>query len=527
MTSLLEQLQKTDNGDQITMSGTRATWAQMWQKAERSGGWINAHGGVVACLMENTHEALAVVVGALLGGGEAVSLPLPHRGQDTTEYIKSTVRSAVMAGASHILCTEQTRSLFDPDLLIGVGVATFEDACTWVGPAASSGGGRLIQHTSGSTGAPKGIPLTDEQLGANIMAIGAHLGELGEWNIASWLPLSHDMGLVGTALTTWARGGRVTIDSPEKFAARPLSWIEALSDTGATMSAAPNFALELVLRTWSRVGDRRYDLSALRSLVIGGEVVRADTLRRFTTALSEHGMREETLAPSYGMAEVGLAVSLGGVLKPWSVIGVSTESIAAGTPALVEGPMPGMRRAPQHHDITEVVVSGEVLDGYQVFIDDDSTLLVEGPSLFDGYVGLAPRRGAHQTRDTGLVLEGGGVAVLGRADDVILVRGRNLHPEDVEMACSNLVRRGLIAAVADGEGGMALIAEPLSEPNASSAEHIRQAATRACGVAASRVVFVKKGTLEKTPSGKIRRRSLAASLHAGRLSVVSEHQFRR
>jgi fatty-acyl-CoA synthase len=525
MTSLLEQLQKTDNGSHITMSGVRMSWDEMWQMTVRGGGWVQHHGGVVACLMENTHEAAAVVVGALLVGGSAVSLPLPHRGQDLPEYIKNTVSSAVSSGASYILCTQTMKALFDPDALVGVRVATFEEACTWGGAVSTTGGGKLIQYSSGSTGAPKGIPLTDAQLGANVEAIASHLG--ADITVASWLPLSHDMGLVGITLTTWAAGGSATITSPEKFATLPLSWIEALSNNRATISAVPNFALELVLRVWPRVRSQRYDLSALRSLMIGGEVVRADTLRRFTAALSAHGMREEALAPSYGMAEVGLAVSLGGVLSPWSVVGVSTESIAEGTPTIVEGPRPGMRSGTFKDGVTEVVVSGETLSGYRVTADKDSTLLVEGPSLFDGYVGGPLRDGPHRTRDTGLVLENGGVAVLGRADDVIIVRGRNIHPEDIETACANLVRGGMIAAVADGVGGMTLIAEPLNGDAQQSADLIRQAATRASGVAASSVVFVKRGTLEKTPSGKVRRRSLVGRMHKGELSVTSEHRFRK
>jgi acyl-CoA synthetase (AMP-forming)/AMP-acid ligase II len=238
-------------------------------------------------------------------------------------------------------------------------------------------------------------------------------------------------------------------------------------------------------------------------------------------------MREEALAPSYGMAEVGLAVSMGTVIEPWRVVGVSTESLAEGAPVLVEGPRPGLRSGGFAEGVTEVVVSGETLRGYAVTTDAESTLLVDGPSLFDGYVGGERRTGPHLTRDAGFALDDGGVVVLGRTDDVIIVRGRNIYPEDVEAVCADLVRRGLIAAVPDGEGGMAIIAEPLNGDNSANAESIRQTATRATGVAASSVVFVARGTLERTPSGKLRRRSLANGLQTGRLAVVSEHQFRK
>ena len=526
--NLLDQLQKTDNGYRLTMEGEQRTWDEMWAKAERAAGWVRAHGGGVACLMENTHDAVAVVIGGLLSGGTVVSLPLMHRGQNIEEYVRQTVRTALVVGVEHVLCTPSSKELFSAfeESLKPLRVSTFNEACEWGGPTLEADGGRLVQFTSGSTGVPRGIPLSAEKLGANIGAIAEYLECDEHSSITSWLPLSHDMGLVGATLTTWAVGGSATILSPESFVARPLSWIEALSESKASLSAAPNFALELVLKAWSRVGARRFDLSAMRSLIVGGEVVRADTLRRFSDALVQHGMHENALAPSYGMAEVGLAVSLGAPLRPWRVVGVGEESIAEGAPRIVTAAEAGLVAKPSRDGVLEVVVSGETLPGYSVTAESDGALGVDGPSLFGGYVGEGPRHAAHRTRDTGIVLEDGGVVVLGRSDDVIVVRGRNIHPEDIEDACQGVVRRGLVAAVSDGAGGMALVAEALSGDMDEHARLVRQAATKACGVAASRVVFVNRGTLEKTTSGKIRRRSIAARLQAGTLEVATDHRFR-
>jgi acyl-CoA synthetase (AMP-forming)/AMP-acid ligase II len=528
VTSLLEQLQKTDNDCHLTMGGVRRDWSEMWRMAQRSAGWVQHHGGVVACLMENVHEAAAVVVGALLGGSKAVSLPMPHRGQALEEYVASTVRAAHLAGAGYVVCTHNTKALIESvgAAMPGIRVLSFEEVCAWGGSTREDGGGSLIQYTSGSTGAPRGIPLSDRHLGANVQAIGEYLGCDSNWSIASWLPLSHDMGLVGVTLTTWAVGGSADISSPEGFAARPLSWIQALSDTKASISAAPNFALELVLRSWSRAANKRYDLSAMRSLIVGGEMVYADTLRRLSAVLMEHGMKENVLAPSYGMAELGLAVSLGAPLTPWRIVGVDTQSIADGSPRVVGGAEDGLHFEGFADGVTEAVVSGRILNGYEVTAESDGSLLVDGPSLFDGYIGEPQRTGAHHTRDTGVVLDDGGVVVLGRSDDVIVVRGRNIHPADVELACGELVRRGLVAAVPDGQGGMAIVAEALAGEKSEYAAAVRQAATRASGVAASRVVFVHRGSLEKTPSGKVKRRSIAGKLHSGDLNVVYEQTFR-
>lgn len=527
MKHILDQLVKHDTGYNITMCGEVHSWGDMWRKTECAAGWIHSHGGVLACLMENTADAAASAVGALLCGGRAVSLPLPHRGQDINEYIMMTAELARAVGAEYIACTDEVKALLGvveiPDDLRFV---SFGEVCGYSGATHMAEGGELVQFTSGSTGMPKGIPLDGYQIGANVSSIRDSIGFTAAGSVVSWLPHSHDMGFVGVMLSAWSVGGTGLISSPEEFVARPLSWIENLSRTRSEITVAPNFALELVLRSWSRVRDTKYDLSGLKTLIIGGEIVRAETLRGFTDALSTHGMNPNVLAPAYGMAEVGLAVSLGAVLAPWRVVGLDAESIAEGKPRVVVEAVSGQTNRIAAPGVVESVVCGEVLPGYEVHCDAESTLVVNGPSLFGGYLGGEQRVGAHRTRDTGVVLPDGGVVVLGRCDDVVVVRGRNIHPEDVENACQDSVRRGLIAAVSDGVGGLAVVAEALNGDNAENAITIRRQASQACGVAPSRIVFVKRGTLEKTTSGKIRRRSIAASLVAETLDVATDHVFR-
>jgi acyl-CoA synthetase (AMP-forming)/AMP-acid ligase II len=527
MENILDQLVKHDTGSIITMCGEPYSWGEMWAMTERASGWVHTHGGVVACLMENTAQAAATAVGALACGGRAVSLPLPHRGQDINEYINRTAELARLVGAEYVACTDAVKALLGSvELPDDLRFVSFAEVTRFEGAVHQAEGGELVQFTSGSTGSPKGIPLDGYRIGANVESIRNSIGFTTAGSVVSWLPHSHDMGFVGVLLSTWSVGGTGLISSPEEFVARPLSWIENLSRTRHEITVAPNFALELVLRSWSRVRDTKYDLSGLRTMIIGGEIVRADTLRAFSDALLEHGMNPNVLAPAYGMAEVGLAVSLGSVLEPWRVVGLDAESIAEGTPRVVVEAVSGQRNRVAAPGVVEAVVCGEVLPGYDVKSDSESTLVVNGPSLFSGYLGGETRVGAHRTRDTGVVLPDGGVVVLGRSDDVVVVRGRNIHPEDVENACQGSVRRGLIAAVPDGAGGLAVVAEPLSGDNAEHAVLIRRQASQACGVAPSRIVFVKRGTLEKTTSGKVRRRSIAARLLAETLDVATDHVFR-
>jgi acyl-CoA synthetase (AMP-forming)/AMP-acid ligase II len=527
MQNILDQLVKHDTGNTITMCGEGYRWDEMWRKTERAAGWIHTHGGVLACLMENTADAAACAVGALLCGGRAVSLPLPHRGQDINEYITRTADLARAVGAEYVACTDEVKALLGiVELPDDMSFVSFADVTGYTGATHVGEGGELIQFTSGSTGAPKGIPLDGYRIGANVSSIRDSIGFTTAGSVVSWLPHSHDMGFVGVLLSTWSVGGTGLISSPEEFVTRPLSWIENLSRTRSEITVAPNFALELVLRSWARVRATKYDLSGLKTMIIGGEIVRAETLRSFSASLIEYGMNPNVIAPAYGMAEVGLAVSLGEVLKPWRVVGIDAESIADGAPRVVAEAVSGQLHRVAGPGIVEAVVCGEVLPGYSVHCDPHSTLVVDGPSLFSGYLGGEPRQGAHRTQDTGMVLPDGGVVVLGRSDDVIVVRGRNIHPEDIENACQDAARRGVVAAVPDGSGGVAIVAEALSGEKAEQAATIRRLASHASGVAPSRVVFVRRGTLEKTTSGKIRRRSIAARLTSGTLDVASDHNYR-
>jgi acyl-coenzyme A synthetase/AMP-(fatty) acid ligase len=173
----------------------------------------------------------------------------------------------------------------------------------------------------------------------------------------------------------------------------------------------------------------------------------------------------------------------------------------------------------------EIVSNGMPLPGYAVSVNEDCVLEVDGPSLYSGYLGKTERIGAHVTGDLG-ALVCGEVVVIGRADDVIVVRGRNIHPQDVEESCSAFVRAGCVAAVTDGIGGIAVVAEPQDEGYDEAADSIRKAVATTCGVGPSSVVFVARGSLAKTSSGKTKRRGISKDFAGGTLNVVSTHGFR-
>lgn len=520
MPGLLENLSLRDDHG-LYIDGVFVSWGEMWRMAGRASGYVLDAGRNIACVMNNSHVAVASLVGGMRAGVKAASLPLPHRGQDLVEYAQYVRSVLEQLDAPLVACPSEMLELLDE---FGVDAVSFDAVCMGDGSPGRPGG-VLVQFSSGSTGSPKGVVLTMQQMEANLAAICEREECREETVLSSWLPLSHDLGLVGIVLVGWRCGGNSRVSQPERFATRPLSWLHDISDDKASISAAPNFALELVLKALPRAKDPGWDLSSLRCLVIGGEVIRPETLRRFTAALEPYGLSPDALAPAYGMAEAALAVSLTAPGEPWRVCHVDAASIESGAVRVIGESVPGLDCSTVAEGVVEVVVSGRVLDGYVVLTDDDSNIFVDGPSVTSGYLGMAPRVGMHPTRDVGAVTEAGEVLVLGRSDEIIVVRGRNLHPLDAEHACDGLVRRGAVAAVPDGEGGLALICEPQGETGEERAQEVRRRVVQATGVGPSRVVFVKRGTLWKTTSGKTKRRALHAALVGGTLKIVEDHRF--
>lgn len=522
MPDLLELLSASKHGRLVTPEKS-LTWDAMWDLAGAAGGSIKERGGRVACIMENTHEAVAVLVGGLRCGGTVASLPLPHRGQDISRYVERTRNAMYTAGIETLAVSDSVAEMLNA---AGVEAVRFSEMLAGENVTDVVSGGKLVQYTSGSTGEPRGIPLTCSQVGANVRAIRDFIECDRSWTVSTWLPLSHDMGLVGTLLTAWAADGVCHLSPPERFARRPLTWLDDMSTSRAMISAGPNFALELVLRALERPSERDWDLSAMRTLIVGGETVQPRTLRRFGEALEKWGFNPDALSPAYGMAEAALAVSLSKPLQPWKVVHVAARSLHEGHVEVSGGVIPGRENREVPDGCVEVAVSGTVLPGWSVDTNADGELLVEGPSVYDGYLGEAPRTEPHHTKDYGVVV-GGAVVVLGRQDEVIVTRGRNLHPEDVEAVCADLVRRGCAVAVPDGSGGMAVVAEvPEAVDAEERAKAVRRVVSQGVGVAPSVVVFVKRGSIEKTPSGKLRRRAVGARLVAGTLEVLSRHAFR-
>ncbi|MER5479922.1 amino acid adenylation domain-containing protein [Streptomyces sp. NPDC002734] len=399
----------------------------------------------------------------------------------------------------------------------------------WTRPAADADTLAFIQYTSGSTSNPRGVLLTHGNLLSNA-AVTQRLFRTGEdTRIVSWLPMYHDMGLIGSVLGTVHSGGSCVLMSPSAFAQRPGRWLEAISRFGATASGAPNFAYDLCV---DRIGPEeraRLDLSSWEVAFNGAEPLRPSTLRRFAEAFAGSGFRAEALTPCYGLAEATLLVTG----KRW------------GAPAAVDGAPPS-GGAP-------VVSSGIPADDVRVEIVDAAThrpadpgavgeIWVDSPGAARGYLGhpelseatfgatLAGTSGPRflRTGDLGYLADGE-LHVVGRLKDLVVVRGRNHYPQDVEQTaelCHEALRPGGGAAfpvTVGGEEHLALVHEIDRSFEGDLDEVVTTA--RAAVAAEHRVrphtvVLIRTGSLPRTSSGKVQRRACKAELLAGSLKVL-------
>lgn len=485
----------------------------LWEASERAARWIGASvgtGSTVATVLTNTRACVTSLLGAWRAGCTVASLPLPARGMSADVYLDQLTRFCAAAGADTLLLDPEHAALLGEPTL---PVHTFDETESG-GPARSFGGeGALVQFTSGSVGEPKGIFLTLDAVGTNVQAIVNVLDADERDATCSWLPLSHDMGLIGTLLAPLAGGAakyghhRLTLMKPETFVADPRSWLRTCSDAGASILVAPNFALELAIRVSARSGP--LDLSRVRSIIVGSEAVHADTLERFAHAYSPFGFEPLAFCPAYGMAEATVAVTMVRPREQWRAIAQPGED---GTSDEAARPLVSNGFAVDGVDVRVAAPDGAV-----------GTVEVRSDSLLSRYIGAdlhLTDDGYFVTGDLG-VMDRGELFVIGRGDEVIVVAGQNLYPADLEAAVQHdTVRAGCVAAVAAPDGGFAIVVEPRAstiEPSELEAAcpGIRATVASKTGSAPTTVAFVPRGSLPKTPSGKLRRLQIRKVLDAG------------
>lgn len=402
----------------------------------------------------------------------------------------------------------------------------------------------FLQYTSGSTGTPRGVAVTH----ANIVAHGARVAAVlrldADAVAVSWLPVCHDMGLIGTLLIPLQIGFRTVQMSPRHFLERPVRWLRAISRHRGTLSPAPNFAYDLVARKTDERERRSLALDSWRAAMNGAEPIRARTCERFVAAFEVAGFRREAFVPCYGLAEATLMVA-GGPLAAGPV------ACVVDGPALDAGRVRSLEAG--HPRARTLVASGAPLSGVTVRIVDPESgapltaadrvgeVCVAGATVAAGYWRRPDetRRTFGSVGDGGTLLRTGDLGfiadgmlfVTGRCKDLIVVRGRNHHPHDLEDtagAAHPALRAGGGAAFAvdDGDAERVVIVHETDAEDrdtlAAAARAIRVAVLRDHGLAVAAVVLLPPRALPKTTSGKVRRRACRELLAAGELPLRFE-----
>lgn len=526
-------------------------YATLDRRARQLGAGLQQAGlepGQACALMLPSGLAFFVAyLGILLAGGVPVPIYPPMRASQIEEHLRRQAGILANCRAVALITVPEAKllsRLLQAELPALRRVSTPEaleqaGAPRPLRPAAASPEDiAFIQYTSGSTGSPKGVVLTHANLLANVRAMGLAAGARPEDVFVSWLPLYHDMGLIGAWMSSLYFGLQLVLMSPLSFLARPARWLQAIHRYRGTVSAAPNFAYELCA---SRLDARELeglDLSSWRWAFNGAEAVDANTLERFARRFAPYGFDRDALAPVYGLAECALDLTF-----PQGRRGVRVDTIdrtALRHTGRARPLRPGAPAAQQ------VVACGRVLPGYALRIADargaalperqQGRVQFQGPSATRGYFDNAEATAALRvgpwldSGDLGYLAEGE-LYVTGRRKDLIIRAGHNIHPHELEAAVGALpgVRKGCVAVlgIAAGPGAagterLVVVAETREREPARRTrleQAIQALATELTGAAADDIVLVPPQAVLKTSSGKIRRAATREAYLEGRLGA--------
>ncbi len=518
------------------------TWSETWEEARAVAAALHARGvrpgDGVLLLVPEVRPAVSALFGVWALGAVPSILGVPYRLSDLDAYLeqlrgtarKLNAKALVLSGVLASMAGEGTAdgpSLIIADTLVeeGRGLPFQPEPDAAPGPC-------LVQLTSGSTSNPRGVVLSHEKVMLHMESMSRALPSPAHAVAVSWLPLHHDMGLLGGLLFPFFNNFPAHMLSPLDFRQRPFSWLEAMSQFKGTICAAPPSAYAICMGLAGRAREAGLDLSAWEVAMIGAEPISPELLRRFSDKFAPCGFRAEAFFPVYGLAEATVAVTFPEKLAPTVVDRVdraTLERIGHALPS-AEGPgaleITGVGRPIPH---TEVRLVDEREQPVPERVQGE--VLVRSATLMDGYyeepelTAAAVQEGWLRTGDLGYQA-GGSLFITGRKKELIIKGGHNLIPSILEELASEVegVRAGCVAAVGvrseQRQTEMAyVLAETKLEQEARGAlgERIREK-LRAHGITIDHVLLVAPGTLPKTTSGKIKRRAISEAIAAGQLT---------
>lgn len=522
----------------------RITWEQLHFEARVVAHRLQAHGigrGThVAILGPSTRALVTAVQGLWLSGATVVLLPLPMRLASIEAFVEQT-RSRIANADAHYLLVDADLAPFAP---VVDGVTQFvltdltsnpttAEAERWVEPELDAEDMAVLQFTSGSTSAPKGVMVLHRTLLANLDGVMAAANVQETDSVCHWLPLYHDMGFIGLTTIPMISGLELALAAPQDFLAAPARWMEWMSETRATITAGPNFAWSLGARALAR--SENLDLSHIRIALSGAEPVDPATIEKFCAAAAPFGFDPSSIFPAFGMAETMIGATFPPRGRGLMVDTVDTQQlehdrlavpIAHGanvTPrSLVRlgKPIPGLEMrivCPE---------TGAVLGEREV-----GELELSGTSVTPGYYKneAATRERFHdgwlRTGDLAYIAHGE-LVVCGRLKDMIIVGGRNVFPEDIERAAGTVggIRTGNVIAFGNvarsGRESIVVVAETRGVDIDLVKEEVTTQVIDAVGLPPHDVVLVEPGTLPKTSSGKLQRSLTKEQWHRDELTRV-------
>ncbi|MEZ5230481.1 MAG: AMP-binding protein [Acidimicrobiales bacterium] len=499
------------------------------------------HGDHVALLGPTTQQLVTSLQAVWLCGATLVVLPLPMRLASLDEFVTATKERIHRADCVAVIVDPDLAPFVevgpeDPpvynmaDLMPGEGRPTADD---FIRPDYDEDDLFVLQFTSGSTSAPKGVMLPNHVVAANLDAIlEAAEVDVEDDVMVSWLPLYHDMGLVGFCILPMSAGIDLVLGAPQDFLASPARWMEWISEYGGTATAGPNFSYVLATRALER-SKKVLDLSRLRIALNGAEPVDPASVQAFIDAAERHGMRPGAVFPAFGMAEVAIA---GSFPKPLSGMALDTVDGVALELEHRAVPVPA-----DHPNARAMVKLGHAVPGSS---SGSSTrpppsrsgrevgeLQIRGTSVTTGYY-QRPDANAElfdgdwlRTGDLAYQIDGE-MVMCGRIKDVIIVGGRNVYPQDIERSVGMVdgVRSGNVIAFSvpgrKGKEAVVVVAETRADDTDPLRSLIGHSVVEAVGVPARDVVFVRPGSLPKTSSGKLQRQLCRQQFIDGTLELV-------
>ena len=531
--SRIESVAESGGGQITFVSGDDydpISWAQLHDEARAVAAGLQARGikpgDHVALLGPTTRQLITTIQAIWLTGAALVTMPLPMRMGALEQFVDQT-RNRIRRSDSDIVVVDSELAAFvepvagDPpfvglDDLFAPGSPTSSD---YHRPDDDPDALAVLQFTSGSTSEPKGVMLPHRNVCHNLDGawIAADLNH--DDVVVSWLPLYHDMGLIGLLTIPMTLGTDLVQGAPQDFLARPVRWLRWLSECRGTATAGPNFSYALAARALRRT-EEQLDLSALRIILNGAEPVDAETFRKFLDAGAKYGLEPGAAFPAFGMAEVCIAGTFPtpgkGLTTDWvDKRSLEIDHLAKPVEAGAEGGI-------------ELAVLGNPVPGLDIAIVDPATgapcadrqvgeLRISGNSLTVGYY-KRPEETAELLVDGWLhtgdlaYTVGGELVVCGRSKDVIIVGGRNVYPQDIEKVVGEVegIRTGnVIAFGIDGRHGaqsIVVVAETKSGGNDLVRDVTRQV-VESVGIPPKEVVLVQAGTVPKTSSGKLQRQA--------------------